>query len=72
MAEQMSKDELVGFHKGSLTTLLKERQELSRIVSIVDQLVSAHVKSLEKLGFKIENPKKDDMDEKLEDLLKSS
>ena len=31
-----SKDEQVGFHKGSLSTLAKERQELARILQIVE------------------------------------
>ena len=48
-----SKEEQIGFHKGSLTTLAKERQELSRILSIVDQLVQLHIKALKELGVDI-------------------
>ncbi len=48
--EEMSKDEQVGFHKGSLSTLAKERQELAKILNIVEQLMQMHVKSLQELG----------------------
>ena len=37
--KEMSKDEQIGFHKGSLATLAKERQELARILGIVEQLM---------------------------------
>jgi|GEM_PF-2898780 len=70
---EMNKYETIGFHKGSLSTLIKERQELMRMIGVVDQLISAHAKSLEKLGVKLdESQKKDNMDEKLEDILDSS
>ncbi len=48
--EEMSKDEQIGFHKGSLSTLAKERQELAKLLSIVEQLMQMHVKSLQELG----------------------
>jgi len=48
--EKMSKDEQIGFHKGSLSTLAKERQEMTRILNIVDQLMQMHVKALQELG----------------------
>jgi len=54
MAEQASKDEQVGFHKGSLTTLAKERQELMRMLGIVEQLMQLHVKALKDLGIDLE------------------
>ena len=44
------KDEQIGFHKGALSTLSKERQELIKMVNIVDQLLQAHVKALKDLG----------------------
>jgi hypothetical protein len=54
MAEkEMSKDEQIGFHKGSLNTLIAERNELLKIVSVTEQLMHAHSKELEKLGVKI-------------------
>ena len=45
-----SKDERVGFHKGSLATLSKEREELMRILQIVEQLMQMHIKELKDLG----------------------
>ncbi|MCD4760118.1 hypothetical protein K8R33_04490 [archaeon] len=52
--EKMSKEELVGFHKGSLNTLGNERNELAKMVSVVDQLIQAHVKGLKDLGIDLE------------------
>ena len=52
MAE--SKEEQIGFHKGSLNTLVKERQELIRMVQIVESLIQAHVKGLKDLGVDLE------------------
>ncbi len=48
--KEMSKDEQVGFHKGSLTVLAKERQELQRILSIVEQLMQMHLSELKRAG----------------------
>ena len=45
-----SKVEMVGFHKGSLATLSKEREELMSILQIVEQLMQMHVKELKALG----------------------
>ncbi len=42
--------EKIGFHKGSLATLSKEREELMRILQIVEQLMQMHVKELKNLG----------------------
>jgi len=44
------KFEKVGFHKGSLATLTKEREELMRILQIVEQLMQMHIKELKDLG----------------------
>ncbi len=49
-----SKEEQVGFHKGSLSTLAKERQELARILAIVEQLMQMHVAALKELGVDLE------------------
>ncbi len=46
----MSKDEQLGFHKGSLSTLAKEREELLRITHVVEQLMQMHIKALQDLG----------------------
>ena len=51
---QESKDEQVGFHKGSLTTLAKERQEPAKLISIVEQLMQMHIKALKDLGVDLE------------------
>lgn len=48
--EQGSKAERIGFHKGSLATLSKEREELLRILQIVEQLMQLHIKELKELG----------------------
>ncbi|MBI5149063.1 hypothetical protein HZA33_05265 [Candidatus Pacearchaeota archaeon] len=45
--------EQIGFHKGALSTLFAERNELVKLISIVDAFIQAHIKSLEKLGVDI-------------------
>ena len=52
--ESAPREEQVGFHKGSLTVLAKEREELLRMVSIVEQLMQMHLKSLKDLGVDLE------------------
>lgn len=54
MAEQISREEQVGFHKGALTTLAKEREEMLKILSIVEQLMKMHIKSLNDLGINLQ------------------
>ena len=54
MPKDISKDEQIGFHKGSLTTLAKEREEMLKILSIVEQLMQMHVKSLQGLGVDLQ------------------
>jgi hypothetical protein len=49
-----SKEEQIGFHKGALSTLAKERQELSRILSIVEQLMQMHIGELKELGVDLQ------------------
>jgi len=48
--DEASKDEQIGFHKGSLSTLAKERSELARILQIIEQLMQMHVAALGELG----------------------
>ncbi|PIN93470.1 hypothetical protein COU54_03035 [Candidatus Pacearchaeota archaeon CG10_big_fil_rev_8_21_14_0_10_31_24] len=50
----MSKDEQIGYHKGSISTLLAERNELIKIAQITENLVQAHAQELEKLGVKLQ------------------
>lgn len=66
----VSKDEQVGFHKGSLTTLAKEREELQRMLSIVEQLMQMHVKALKDLGVDLEKIAKTAKKKPIEDILK--
>lgn len=54
MAEKISKDEQIGFHKGALSTLAKERQEMMKLVGIVEQLMQMHVKALQELGVDLQ------------------
>ena len=56
---QASKDEQIGFHKGALSTLAKEREELMRILSIVEQLMQMHIKGLKDLGVDLEKAAKE-------------
>ena len=49
----MAKDEEIGFHKGAISTLLKERQELIRMIQVVDALLKAHSDALQKLGVSL-------------------
>jgi len=52
--QQSSKDEQIGFHKGALATLVKEREEMIKILQIVEQLMQMHVKALKDLGVDLE------------------
>ena len=54
MAKQASEEEQIGFHKGSLSTLAKERQELAKMLNIVEQLMQMHIKELKELGVDLE------------------
>lgn len=51
-------DEQIGFHKGALSTLAKEREELIRMITVVEQLMQAHLKSLKDLGVDLEKEAK--------------
>lgn len=52
--DTVSSDEQIGFHKGALSTLAKEREEMVKILSVVEQLMKLHVKSLKELGVDLE------------------
>ena len=69
---EVSKDEQVGFHKGALATLAKEREEMLKILQIVEQLMQMHIKSLKDMGVDLEQQAKDAKEKKrpIEDLLK--
>ena len=71
----VSKDEQIGFHKGSLTTLAKEREEMVRILQIVEQLMQMHVTALKDLGVDLQkqvqdNKSTDKTKKPIEDILK--
>lgn len=59
------KSEQIGFHKGSLTTLAKERQELLKMVNVTEQLIQMHINSLKELGVDLEKEAKKKLDEKI-------
>ena len=50
---EMTEEEEIGFHKGSLNTLAAERGELVKMVANVEAIMQAHLKRLEELGVKI-------------------
>lgn len=50
----VNRDEQIGFHKGALSTLAKEREEMLKILSIVEQLMQMHVAGLKELGIDLE------------------
>ena len=52
--EQITREEQIGFHKGALTTLAKEREEMLKILSIVEQLMQMHIKNLQDLGVDLQ------------------
>ena len=52
--ESLSKDEQIGYHKGALSTLIAERNELLRVVNVTESLMQAHASELEKLGVKLQ------------------
>jgi intein-encoded DNA endonuclease-like protein len=58
--KDVSNDELIGFHKGSITTLLKERAELLKMVSVVEEILKVHISALKDLGVDISELSKKD------------
>ncbi|MBS3110243.1 hypothetical protein J4227_06975 [Candidatus Woesearchaeota archaeon] len=53
MTGKTNTDEQIGFHKGALSTLAKEREEMLKILNIVEQLMRMHLKGLKDLGVEI-------------------
>lgn len=77
--ENVGNDEQVGFHKGALATLAKEREEMLKILNIVEQLMQMHIKALKELGIDLaaqakeiakKSEKKTEKKKPIEDILK--
>ncbi len=68
MAEEkkVSKDEQIGFHKGSISVLSKEREEMLKIAGITEQLIQLHLKQLEELGVDTSEVKQETTEKKPE------
>lgn len=68
---KQSTDEQIGFHKGALSTLAKEREEMMKILNIVEQLMHVHIKGLKDLGIDLEaEAKKAAKGKKMDEMLK--
>jgi len=52
--ETDGKQEEIGYHKGAVETLLKEKKELSRLLNIVEQLIQMHAGALKEEGIDIQ------------------
>ena len=65
----MANEEKIGVHKGALATLVKEREEVVKMLSIVESLMQAHIKALKDLGVDLEKEakkeKKKGLDERI-------
>lgn len=49
----MSVEEEIGFHKGSINTLVSERNELVKMIRNVEAIMNAHLNRLKELGVDI-------------------
>jgi argininosuccinate synthase len=49
-APQMSEEQEIGFHKGAVSTLMAERNELVKMLGNVEAIVQMHIKRLKELG----------------------
>lgn len=58
VASDMSKEEEIGYHKGALSTLINERNELVKMAQVVEHIMQAHIKRMEELGVKLDSAKK--------------
>jgi len=53
--QKISKEEEIGFHKGTVNTLANERNELVKMIKNVDLIMQMHLKRLQELGIKVSN-----------------
>ncbi len=58
-APKIPKDMEIGFHQGTLNTLVAERNELIKMIQNIEAIMQAHIKRLEELGVKIQKQKKE-------------
>jgi hypothetical protein len=49
-APKMSEDEEIGFHKGAISVLMAERNELVKMIGNVEAITGAHAKRLKEMG----------------------
>lgn len=56
-APTMTQEQEIAFHQGAINTLVAERNELVKMVGNVDAILQMHMKRLEELGVKFEQPK---------------
>jgi hypothetical protein len=54
-APSMSREEEIGFHKGALSTLVNERNELIKMAQVVEQIMQGHLQRLKDLGVNLES-----------------
>ncbi|MBT4377111.1 hypothetical protein HOD29_07095 [archaeon] len=53
---EMPKDVEIGFHQGALSTLNGERHAFVELIQHVEARMQAHIKRLEQLGVKFQQP----------------
>lgn len=52
-APEMPREMEIGFHQGSLSTLINERNGIIKMIQQIEGIMQAHIKRLEELGVKI-------------------
>ena len=50
---EMPKEVEIGFHQGSINTLLNERNEMIKMIQQIEAIMQSHIKRLEELGVNI-------------------
>ncbi len=49
-APQMTEEQEIGFHKGAISTLMAEGNEIVKMIGNVEAIMQMHVKRLKELG----------------------
>ena len=52
--QSIPKEEEIGFHKGSLNTLMAERNEIIKMITNIEAIMKAHITRLKELGVDIQ------------------